>query len=236
MGVLSNFFKSKPANTNLIKPIPFVNNLWNHEWHSIQFQVAGVTYEKRQAILEHADKRGIQVIFFKKSTYEDAPCIEVYINNMLVGYVPQKRLNEFLKWCDCPCSVKYTKIAFSQGTYGVTINVVFQNIIPISERTLVSESEYLIVGANFECRKNPKKRRMDVIKKMHLNDIVLIERFTYAGSAAYMIVDPKSNLDLGVFSATVAEYLSTKFKNVVFEAYLCEKVDSIYRVHVNVYK
>lgn len=235
MGIFTDLFKPKPVSSNLIMPVRFTDNLWNQKWYSIKFNVAGVTFDNRQIILQHADKRGIQNIFFKKSTFENEPCIEVYVNNMMIGYVPKSRVEEFLKWSDNPCSIEYKNIRFFDGTYGITINVIFQNTIPISELNLISESEYLIVGTKFECRKNSKKMRKNVIKKMHLGDSVFIERYLYKGLPAYMIVDPKSKLDLGVLSASTAEYLSTKFSNIIFDAYLCEKINDTYRVHIKIY-
>lgn len=128
MGIFTDLFKPKPVDSNLIKPLPFVNNMWNHEWHAIKFKVAGVTFENRQPILKQADKNGIKNIFFKKSTFEGEPCIEVYLNDKQIGYVPKKRLSEFLKWCDKPCSIKYKDIRLGESTYGMTICVIFQDI------------------------------------------------------------------------------------------------------------
>ncbi len=159
----------------------------------------------------------------------------MYANKKMIGYVPQKRLNEFLKWSIRPCSIKFERIVYAKNTYGFTINVIFQNIIPIEKRKLISEKSWLIVGESYECRKNKKKMRKDVIKKMHINDKVLIERYIYDGKAAYMVVDPKSKLDLGVLSAGVAEYLSTNYSNAVFEAHLEDKYKDSYHVHINIY-
>ena len=141
MGFLSNLFK--PTHSNLIYPLPFTHNLWNHEWHAINFQVAGVTFENRQSILKRAYNRGVQCICFKKSTFENSPCVEVYVNNMMIGYVPQKRLKEFLKWCDRPCSVKYRSISLHEGTYGMTITVIFQNIAQKNEQNTTSKSGHI---------------------------------------------------------------------------------------------
>lgn len=123
---LFNIFQSEPKNQNIITPIPFVDNLWNHEWHAINFKVAGVTFENRQSILKQLDNGKLQSIYFKKSTYEEEPCVEVYANSKMIGYVPKNRLNEFLKWSDKPCSIKYKKIALGESTYGCTITIVFQ--------------------------------------------------------------------------------------------------------------
>ena len=232
---LLSLFQPKSRDIDEIVPIPFVENLWNHEWHAIQFQVAGVTFENRQSILKKLDQSKLRSIHFRKATYEDEQCVEVYVNDKMVGYVPRKRLNEFLRWSEKPCSIKYQRISQKDNTYGFTICVVFQDIVPIEERERASEELYVIVGADYECRKNKKKMRKDVIKKMHVNDKVLIERYTYNGEAAYMVVDRKSNVDLGVLNAGVAEYLSTKYPNAVFDAYLHDKFENSYHVHITVY-
>lgn len=123
-----DLFKTKPNDPNILTPIPFVDNLWDHEWHAINFNVAGVTFENRQSILKQLDHGRLQSIYFRKSTFEKEPCVEVYANGKMIGYVPKKRLNEFLKWCDKPCSIKYKKISLVESTYGCTITVIFQKI------------------------------------------------------------------------------------------------------------
>lgn len=231
---LFDLFKQQSPYSSIIKPIPFNSCLWNQEWYSIEFRVSGVTFENRQSILKKLDNGKPQMIYFKKSECDGSPCVEVYSNNMMVGYIPEKQLNEFLKWCDKPCSIKYSRIIKSKNTYGLLINIVFEDIIPAKFRNIVYETEYLIVGVDYPCRKNKEKKRKDIIKHMHSGNIVVLEKYTYQGSAAYMIVDPKSSLDLGVLSAGAAEYIYDHYPNAIFDASLSSKYKNSYHVLIKV--
>lgn len=95
-------------------------------------------------------------------------------------------------------------------------------------------NDFLIVGENYECRKNKKKLRRDVIKKMKVNDVVLIEQYIYNGKPAYMVIDPRTNLDLGVLSQGTAKWLSEDYPNAQIDAYLLDKYKNSFHVKVRV--
>lgn len=84
----------------------------------------------------------------------------------------------------------------------------------ISEKTenhknkIIFQKEFMIVGTKYECKKNVKKKRADVIKKTTLKTPVHIEKYFYNGIPAYMIVNTKLKLDLGVLSANAADWLT----------------------------
>lgn len=96
-------------------------------------------------------------------------------------------------------------------------------------------NEYLIVGENYECRKNKRKKRLDVIKKMKPNNRVFLEKYYYQKKPAYMIINPGDNLDLGVLSQGAAFALSSKHPEGKFFAYLSNEYNNSFHVKIFVY-
>ena len=104
------------------------------------------------------------------------------------------------------------------------------------ESTLIFSKEFLIVGDQYECRKNPKKMRSDVNKKMKLDHPVYVEKYLYQGEPAYMIVDAKSRLDLGVLSKGAASWLTDYYSKGKVEAALVDNYQGTFHVKISVYK
>lgn len=104
------------------------------------------------------------------------------------------------------------------------------------ERKILWSKEFLIVGEQYECRKDKKKKRCDVISKTKLNSPVHIEKYTYQGSPAYMIVNSKLNLDLGVLSQGAASWLSEYYSKGDVTAYLINKYDGSFHVKITIYQ
>lgn len=98
------------------------------------------------------------------------------------------------------------------------------------------DKTFLIVGEKYECRKNPKKKRSDVIKKTSLKSSVYIEKYFYNNLPAYMIVNAKNNLDLGVLSAGAASWLTDYYMKGETVVYLTDRFDGSFHVRVIVYQ
>lgn len=96
-------------------------------------------------------------------------------------------------------------------------------------------NEFLIVGQNYECLKNPKKQRSDVIRKTNLHTPVHVEKYYYKGTPAYMIVNSTTNLDLGVLSAGAASWLTDYCSKGKVFASLTDKFENSFHVLVVVY-
>lgn len=103
-------------------------------------------------------------------------------------------------------------------------------------REILFDKEFLIVGEEYPCRKNEKYKRMDVIRKAKLHSPVHIEKYTYDRKPAYMIVDTKRGLDLGVLSSSTASWLSDYYNKGTVEAELTGRYKSSFHVRVTVYK
>ena len=109
------------------------------------------------------------------------------------------------------------------------------DLLPDNSKVLFAEN-FLIVGENYECRKNPKKQRMEVIKKTKTGDSVHIEKYMYQGKPAYMIVNTKQNLDLGVLSSGAAEWLSKYYSKGDTIVNITDKYQTSFHVDVVVIK
>ena len=100
----------------------------------------------------------------------------------------------------------------------------------------VFSNTYLIVGSTYECLKNPRKYRYAVQANMCEGDPVIIEEYLYDGKSAYMVINPKNRLDIGVLSAGAAQYISMRFPHAVLHGVLDEQFDGTFRINVYILK
>lgn len=103
-------------------------------------------------------------------------------------------------------------------------------------REILFDKEFLIVGEAYPCRKNKKYKRLDIIKKTKLHSPVHIEKYTYNREPAYMVVNTKRDLDLGVLSAGAAAWLSDYYNKGTVKVELTNRYKSSFHVRVTVYK
>lgn len=105
---LFDFLKKKPVeNAGYSQPINYstLDNVEIPKPHVMHVKPAGVTYENRQDTLKKiAEKKkpfdNRLDIEFIGVDYNGELAIEVKINGYMVGYVPKKRINEFVKHKD----------------------------------------------------------------------------------------------------------------------------------------
>lgn len=65
-----------------------------------------------------------------------------------------------------------------------------------------------LVGEQYPCRKDKKKKRRDAEKGIRRGSKVTLERYTYKGDPAYMVINPANGLDIGVISQIQANKLA----------------------------
>ena len=106
MGLLSFLKKINSTNskrtTNTGK-IP--DNIVIPKPHVMNIKVAGVTYDNRQAIIKKIAQKTppfnkVLNVEFIGVPFEGELAIEIRINKQLIGYVPKKRIAEFVKHKD----------------------------------------------------------------------------------------------------------------------------------------
>lgn len=80
-----------------------------------------------------------------------------------------------------------------------------------------------VVGGEYPCKKDKKVSRVTAGKGIRIGSKVTIERFTYQRKPAYMVVNPKNGLDIGVLSQGTAFAVADRTKAKVIQG---EIVDS----------
>lgn len=83
--------------------------------------------------------------------------------------------------------------------------------------------EFQLHGINFKSRKSPDVKRQQLIERIIPGDVLDLEEYKYKGEPALMVIDPKTNLDIGVVPAEDVDrflpYLDKPFYVNVLECY-----------------
>lgn len=95
---------------------------------------------------------------------------------------------------------------------------------------LVTVKENAVVGFVYECKKNPKKSRLKVLKKMKVGSLVDFEFYFFDNEPAYLLIDRKSGLDFGNLSRTMAASIFEHYPN----ATIVGQISDISSDHVHV--
>lgn len=74
-----------------------------------------------------------------------------------------------------------------------------------------------VVGGEYPCRKDKKTMRDTAEKGIRIGSRVTIERYTYQGQPAYMVINSKNSLDIGVLSQGMAFKVSKQTKAKVIQ-------------------
>ncbi|MDO4490505.1 MAG: hypothetical protein Q4B85_05525 [Lachnospiraceae bacterium] len=104
---------------------------------------------------------------------------------------------------------------------------------------LIFEKEYLIVGNEYPCKKRSWVKRNKIMKKMNIGDPVIVKKYKYEGKPAFMIIDPKTKLDIGVLGQGSADTVNSyykKYKSVICNAVLTERAAGSFRVKIYITK
>ena len=106
-------------------------------------------------------------------------------------------------------------------------------------KTLAGElffsNEFLITGASHFCTKNVKKKRRNVIKHKKPGALVYLEKYMHEDSVGYMVIDPKTGLDLGVLTPNAASWIYEKCNNTCVRCHLTKRDGDSFRILVNAY-
>ena len=104
MGLFDFFKKKTSQDSGYSQPINYssLDNIEIPKPHVMHIKPAGVTYENRQDVLKKITNKQKPFnnkldIEFIGVDFEGELAIEVKINGFMVGYVPKKRINEFVK-------------------------------------------------------------------------------------------------------------------------------------------
>lgn len=87
----------------------------------------------------------------------------------------------------------------------------------------VITSTETVMGAFAECKKNPSKKRVEVLQKLSVGNRLNLEIDYYEGKPYYIVVDPISGLDIGSLPAGSSATIREQCPNAKLSAELIEK-------------
>lgn len=85
------------------------------------------------------------------------------------------------------------------------------------------ESTETVMGAFAECKKNPDKKRVEVLQNLSVGAPLNLEIDMYEGKPYYIVVDPYSGLDIGSLRAETSATIRHDSPNAVMSATLIDK-------------
>lgn len=92
-----------------------------------------------------------------------------------------------------------------------------------------------LVGEQYPCRKDKRKMRRSAEKGIKIGSKVTLERFTYNRKPAYMVVNPKNGLDIGVISTAQASWLASKTDQTIIQGEIADQYGDADAKHWKVY-
>ena len=101
--------------------------------------------------------------------------------------------------------------------------------------SLVTTRENLAVGTVYECKKNHKKNRQQVLKKMKIGSPVDFEFYYYGDQPAYLLIDRKTGLDFGNLGQEVASSIFDQFSKCVIVGTISDFYDNSAHVRYEIY-
>ena len=80
-----------------------------------------------------------------------------------------------------------------------------------------------VMGAFAECKKNPSKKRVEVLQTLSVGSKLTLEIDYYQGKPYYIVVDPISGLDIGSLRAETSATIRKECPDAQMSATLLEK-------------
>lgn len=81
----------------------------------------------------------------------------------------------------------------------------------------------IVQGAFAECKKNPLKRRVEIIQQLSVGDPLNLEISYYENKPFYLVVDPKSTYDIGSLPKETSRLIRSDYQNARLFAVLTKK-------------
>lgn len=80
-----------------------------------------------------------------------------------------------------------------------------------------------VMGAFAECKKNPSKKRVEVLQSLSVGSKLTLEIDYYQGKPYYIVVDPISGLDIGSLRAETSATIRKECPDAQMSAVLIKK-------------
>lgn len=80
-----------------------------------------------------------------------------------------------------------------------------------------------VMGAFAECKKDPSRKRVEIIQSLSVGDPLTLEIGFYEGAPFYMVVDPRTGLDIGSLRSETSRVIREQYQDAKFSATLTKR-------------
>lgn len=105
----------------------------------------------------------------------------------------------------------------------VDICLSIREMMKLSSNSFVIKSTEEVMGAFAECKKDPTRKRIEIIQNLHVGDPLNLEIGFYEGSPYYMVVDPSTGLDIGSLRSESSQTIRNQYQDAHFSAILTKR-------------
>ena len=105
----------------------------------------------------------------------------------------------------------------------VDIYQAIRAMMKISSIPDVLNSTEQVMGAFAECKKDPTRKRVEIIQGLSVGDPLNLEIGFYEGSPFYMVVDPRTGMDIGSLPSETSRTIRTQFQDAKLSATLTKR-------------
>lgn len=80
-----------------------------------------------------------------------------------------------------------------------------------------------VKGAFAECKKDPNRKRVEIIQGLSVGDTLNLEISFYENKPFYLVVDPRTGLDIGALPKETSQLIREQFQNAKLSATLTKR-------------
>lgn len=105
----------------------------------------------------------------------------------------------------------------------VDIFLAIREMMGVNSAPSIIQSTVQVKGAFAECRKDPSRKRAEIIEGLNVGDVLTFETGLYEGKPFYMVVDPKTGMDIGALPSETNQSIRKQFTDPKLSASLTKK-------------
>ena len=105
----------------------------------------------------------------------------------------------------------------------VDIYLSIREMMKLGSNSGVISSTEQVMGAFAECKKDPSRKRVEIIQGLSVGDPLNLEIGFYEGSPFYMVVDPRTGMDIGALPSEVSKTIRSQFQDAKLSATLTKR-------------
>jgi hypothetical protein len=126
---------------------------------------------------------------------------------------------------------KQTKLGIiyllTAGLFGigwmVDIYLAIREMMKLGSSSSAISSTEQVMGAFAECKKDPSRKRVEIIQRLNVGDPLNLEIGFYEGAPFYMVVDPHTGMDIGALPSETSKTIRAQFQDAKLSATLTKR-------------